>query len=110
MVSQLALHHLPDLWKLVAFRRVAALLRPGGHLCLADVVFGEQVEKDHAAFSAVLVEKMPESSRAEMAQHLRQEFSTYDWIMDELLRRAGFTVEESGVEHGFLAHYLCRRL
>ena len=34
-----ALHHLPDLWKVVALGRMAALLVPGGVLFLRDLVF-----------------------------------------------------------------------
>src|SRR6185295_8657743 len=30
VVSQFALHHLPDFWKAVALTRIAALLHPGG--------------------------------------------------------------------------------
>jgi ubiquinone/menaquinone biosynthesis C-methylase UbiE len=39
IVSQLALHHLADAWKLVALRRLARLLRHDGRLYLTDVVF-----------------------------------------------------------------------
>ena len=38
-VSGVALHHLPDLWKLVALRNVARALKPGGRFLLRDVVF-----------------------------------------------------------------------
>ena len=108
VVSEFTLHHLPDLWKLVGLRRMAALLRPGGSLYLADVVFGDEVERDPDAYFGHLIEGMPHSSRAEMARHIRQEFSTFHWVMGELLLRAGFVVEESS-QDGFLAQYLCRR-
>ncbi len=39
VVCSLALHHLPDFWKQVALRRMAAILRPQGRLYLHDVVF-----------------------------------------------------------------------
>src|SRR5699024_4639088 len=38
--SRYALHHLADLWKVVALERMAAMLRPGGMLRLLDIVFG----------------------------------------------------------------------
>jgi SAM-dependent methyltransferase len=39
--SRFALHHLPDFWKVIALRRVRAMLRPGGVFRLWDV--GEAV-------------------------------------------------------------------
>ncbi len=44
-----------------------------------------------------------------MARHIRQEFSTFDWVMRALLERAGFAIESVERERGFLSHYLCRR-
>jgi len=38
--SRYVLHHLPDFWKALALRRMAAMLRPGGVLRLWDVVYG----------------------------------------------------------------------
>lgn len=43
--SRNALHHLPDFWKVVALRRVAAMLRPGGLLLLRDLVFSCQPDE-----------------------------------------------------------------
>ena len=37
--SRYALHHLPDFWKVMALRRVRAMLRPGGIFRLWDVVY-----------------------------------------------------------------------
>ena len=37
--SRLALHHLPDFWKVIALTRVRRILRPGGVLRLWDVVY-----------------------------------------------------------------------
>lgn len=40
---------------------------------------------------------------------VREEFSTCDWIMEELLRRAGFTVQQVKYDQGFLAQYVCKK-
>jgi SAM-dependent methyltransferase len=37
--SRNALHHLPDVWKAVALRRIADMLRPGGAFVLRDTVY-----------------------------------------------------------------------
>lgn len=39
VVSQLALHHLPDFWKSVALRRIFDMLKDGGRFYLMDVVY-----------------------------------------------------------------------
>ncbi|HOD82831.1 MAG: Demethylrebeccamycin-D-glucose O-methyltransferase [Planctomycetes bacterium ADurb.Bin126] len=91
VVSGLALHHLSDAWKLVALRNVARVLRPGGQLLLKDVVFsvadGEEPEQALERF----VEAFPKM-RTEVARHVAREFSTFSWIMEGLLQRAGFAI------------------
>ena len=102
-VSGLALHHLPDAWKLVALRNVARVLKPGGHFLLRDVVFTlaekEAPEDCFERFAAAFP-----SMRTEVARHIAQEYSTYDWILEGLLLRAGFTLRsKSQPAESFLA-------
>ena len=40
VISNVALHHLPDFWKQVALCRFHEMLKPGGKLFLSDVVYG----------------------------------------------------------------------
>ena len=39
VVSEFALHHLPDFWKAVALARIFRALKPGGCFYLRDIVF-----------------------------------------------------------------------
>ncbi len=91
VVSGAALHHLPDAWKYVALRNIARTLKPGGQFILRDVVFalaeGEPPETSFERFA----NSFP-SMRVEAARHVAQEYSTYDWIMEGLLSRAGFMI------------------
>ena len=48
VVTQFALHHLPDFWKGVALSRIAAFIKPGGRFYLQDVIFSFP-PADHAA-------------------------------------------------------------
>ena len=109
VVSQLALHHLPDPWKLLGLRRLAGFLRPGGRLVLSDVVLADALADDPDPHFAQLVTRMPPDFQEAMARHLRREFSTFDWAMRDILGRAGFVIEEADTSDTHLAHYLCRR-
>jgi len=106
VVSSLALHHLPDVWKLVALERIFSTLKPGGVFYLFDVVF-DWGNSDPEEYFRKVVESQPES-RANVAMHIAREFSTTDWIMTGLLARAGFVVESNVRSQGFLRAYCCR--
>lgn len=110
IVSTMALHHLPDFWKQEALYRLASFLKPGGRFLLADVVFSE---KEYEAHIARWMEDMTAQVGADMApdleSHLCTEFSTFTWIMEGLLDRAGFRIDEAEYSKGVLARYLCTR-
>ncbi|MDA8219485.1 MAG: class I SAM-dependent methyltransferase [Dehalococcoidales bacterium] len=107
VVSQLALHHLPDFWKLIALRRVASHLVPGGRFYLRDVVFPGDVD-DYEGFFSRVIKGLREQGGAEVAQetilHIRDEYSTFDWALEEMLGRAGFRIAGKEVD-GFI--YVC---
>ena len=46
---------------------------------------------------------------SDLAEHVRLEFGTYSWLLEELLSRAGFEVVEKDVVRGVYATYTCRR-
>ncbi len=90
--STLALHHLPDIWKLVALKRVAKALKPGGQLILRDVVFSLQGQEEPDACFSRFVSSLGDLIRPGAVRHVKQEFSTFDWIMEGLLERGGFRI------------------
>lgn len=105
-----AFHHLPDFWKGIALQRIHRMLRPGGRFYLHDVVVEEPdaleniagfIRQQEAAGGAFL--------REDAEGHFRDEFSTYDWVMDEMLRRAGFKIIQKTIEGGVIATYLCEK-
>ena len=108
--TSLALHHLPDFWKQQALERLAGMLKPGGRLHLMDVVFQEEnreanVEAWIAAMAAKGGPEVGESIRA----HVAKEYSTFTWIMEGLLERAGFRIDHAEHSGGVLAHYYCTK-
>jgi len=111
--SRLVLHHLPDFWKVVALERIRALLRPGGIFRLVDVVFGfepgDAEDRLEAWFATGGDSDETEWTRAEFEEHVRDEHSTFTWLLEPMLARAGFEVlerEYSG--DGILAAYVLR--
>ena len=109
-----ALHQLPDFWKGIALRRLAATLRPGGILRLRDLVFdfdpddaGERIE---AWLAGAVSDPAVGWTAAELAEHVRIEFSTYCWLLEPLLQRAGFEILEREFHRSAYGTYTCRRV
>jgi len=112
--SRNALHHLPDFWKGIALRRVASMLRPNGVLRLRDLVHAFDPAEAEAVIEAWLAgaAARPEEgwTRPELATHVRDEHSTYDWLLRPMLRRAGFEIHEaSRSESRTFAAFTCIR-
>lgn len=107
IVTSYALHHLPDLWKGIALENLHRILRPGGQLFIRDVVLQASTPRQD-------IEQFIDSQRSiggEQLQkdaeiHFREEYSTYDWILERLLSRAGFTVSNKSFDREILAEYL----
>ena len=111
-VSVAALHHLPDFWKLVGLHRVASMLKPGGRLYLFDVVFSFDIAQYESAvkrFIRTMTAHMGPEGQSEAETHVREEYSTWGWIMEGLLEKAGFQIDDVSYKQGCLAEYLCTR-
>lgn len=92
--SRHALHQLPDFWKVVALRDVSRLLRQGGLLRLRDLVLDIAPGEVEATVEAWMSRAVGDPARgytaAELAEHLRSEFSTFTWLLEPMLDRTGF--------------------
>jgi putative AdoMet-dependent methyltransferase len=112
VVSVAVLHHLPDFWKGIGLRRVRGMLKPGGKFYLFDVVFpgaGADVRATVEDWVRRVKDAVGPEFAAEAETHVRDEFSTYDWIMEGLLERAGFRIDRVDPHGGFGTAYLCLR-
>jgi putative AdoMet-dependent methyltransferase len=111
VVSRFALHHLPDFWKQVALIRLARMLRPGGKLFLRDVVFSFP-PADYERALEYFVDRMPRVTgyaREEFETHVREENSTFTWVIGGMLERAGLEILEYEVSAPEYAQWVCRR-
>ena len=114
--SRFARHHLPDFWKGIALGRILEMLRPGGVFGLSDVVYSfeaAEAERKIEAWIADTVSTDGESgwTRAELAEHIRDEHSTFTWLLEPMIERAGLEiVRRDYSDDGMLAKYLCKKL
>jgi ubiquinone/menaquinone biosynthesis C-methylase UbiE len=113
--SRYALHHLPDAWKAIALERLARVLRPGGVLRLWDIVYSfDPAEADAhlEAWCASAGEDVEQDwSRAELEEHVRDEHSTFSWLLEPMIERAGFQIEDAWYsDDGIFAKYVLRRV
>lgn len=106
--SKNALHHLPDFWKVEALKNVGRTLEPGGVLRLRDLVYSFDPRESHEAVESWL-EGMASTmfTDEELHAHFREEFSTYDFLLEPMLEAVGFEILESTYERAFYADYVC---
>ncbi len=117
LYSRWALHHLPDFWKSVALRRMRSFVRDGGVLRLSDVVYSfEPLEAEERieAWCASLPSTADGESewiRADIEEHVREEYSTYAWLLEPMIERSGFRIECTEYSpDGFFANYIARAM
>lgn len=111
--SRYALHHLPDVWKAVALARIRRLLRSGGVLRSWDIVYDFAPAEAEARLEAWCAGGgdgiVGEWSRAELEEHVREEHSTFTWLLEPMIERAGFVIEEAlHSNDGISARYTLR--
>jgi 2-polyprenyl-3-methyl-5-hydroxy-6-metoxy-1,4-benzoquinol methylase len=106
------LHHLPDFWKQVALTRCCGMLRPGGQLMLFDIVFPSGTDNLNDTIDT-WINSMASVVDARMAEeaiiHVRNEFSSYDWIMEGIITRSGFDISSKDYSNWVQATYVCTR-
>ncbi|WPR75989.1 class I SAM-dependent methyltransferase [Algoriphagus sp. NG3] len=106
--STFSFHHLPDYWKGIALERLNRMLVYGGCLYIKDVV----IEKENSTRNIqAFIDRQEllggDFLRDDAEVHFREEFSTYDWILEGLLERAGFKILSKELYDGVIAEYLC---
>ena len=110
IVTTFAFHHLPDFWKGIALKRLNRMLKPGGQLYIHDVVMEEvNAIENIAAFIDKLAAAGGKLLREDTERHFKEEYSTYDWVMDGLLTQSGFITKSKHIDGGVLGTYICTK-
>lgn len=112
-----ALHQIPDFWKSVALTRMRRALRPGGVLRLSDIVYSFSPDEAEARVEAwcstlpATADNEGEWVRSDLEEHVRDEHSTYTWLLEPMIERCGFRIESAHTsQDGFFAEYVARAL
>lgn len=111
VVTKNAIHILPDFWKMTAFLRIAEMLKLNGMFYLRDVVFSfPPVDYETSINDWIRQVAKPEDegwTAKDFEMHVREEHSTYEWIIEGMLTRAGFEILEASYSTPTYAEYLC---
>jgi hypothetical protein len=111
IVSEFALHHLPDFWKAVALSRIFCALKPGSSFYLRDIVFvgtPDGPERDVAQWADFNI-KNHCFSRDSVVTHMRDEYSTFGWVIERMLTDVGFTLVSADYHAPLHGTYLLRK-
>ena len=109
VVSSIALHHLPDFWKLMALKNINSILKDKGKFYLHDVVFSFDTNNFEKAVEDWINQSKDDRMRKNMRKHISEEFSTTNWIMEEIIEHAGFSIKYKEYKSDFFASYLCMK-
>ncbi|MEV0399793.1 class I SAM-dependent methyltransferase [Actinoallomurus sp. NPDC050550] len=106
-----ALHQLPDFWKAVALDRLARMLRPGGVLLLRDLIYDFAPAEAEEIFARWLDGAADDPTRGytreDYAEHIRTEHSTFRWLLEPMLTRAGFEIVGVEFRGSLYGAYTC---
>src|SRR6266702_3445497 len=111
IVSEFTLHHLPDFWKAVALSRIYNALKPGANFYLRDIVFvsmpdGSERDVDQWADFSI---KNHDYDRDSVVTHMRDEYSTFGWVIERMLSETGFVLESVDYHAPLHGTYLLRK-
>lgn len=113
IVSKSALHYLPDFWRQIALFRLSKMMKPGGKLLLHDSVYSFNIENYQDFFNGVISQltgTVKKDTVDIINTHMKEEYTTIDWVMEGLIRKAGFKIEIAEyVNYGLFAIYLCTK-
>ncbi|MBB3128660.1 ubiquinone/menaquinone biosynthesis C-methylase UbiE [Paenibacillus rhizosphaerae] len=112
IISHFALHHLPDFWKSIAIQRMYDQLEVGGVLYLQDVVYSFPVRNYEESIDSWIEDMTRNGSsfqEAEWCAHVRDEYSTFGWILEGMLRNSGFLLMSAEYSGNTYATYMCKK-
>lgn len=94
-----------------------SFVRDGGVLRLSDVVYSFEPSDAEERMEAWCAGVSPAADgnsdwiRADIEEHVRDEHSTYAWLLEAMIERSGFRIESTEYSpDGFFAEYIARAI
>src|SRR6478752_1185333 len=101
----------PNFWKAVALSRIYNALKPGANFYLRDIVFvsmPDGTERDVEGW-AEFSTKNHDFERDSVMTHMRDEYSTFGWVMERMLTEVGFTLVAADYHAPLHGTYLLKK-
>lgn len=112
VISKMALHHLPDFWKIIALKNIYKMLKPNGVFFLSDIIFSFTIENYETDINKMIneIEKNTDKDFSnEAVIHIKEEFSTFDWIIENMLQKTGFYIKDKIEFNKTRVDYICEK-
>jgi len=109
-VSNMALHHLSDFWKMIAVSNIYRSLKSQGKFFLGDIIFSCGVDEIKTRIDNWInyLKDIGADPYLGAINHVKKEYSTFSWIMEGIFERAGFSYSAITDNNNFMA-YLCTK-
>lgn len=110
--TKMALHHLPDFWKQVALQNISSITKPGGKLLYTDVIFSGDmkiIEQNIDKWINQFKQKTGNEFAKEVEMHVKEEFSTFDWVIERMLQNAGYKIDIKENQNEMIIKYICTK-
>jgi len=112
VITEFALHHMPDHWKFVALKRIFDMLKPGGKFYLRDVILSIDVREffDSMDYWVSETRKSSGNKAAEaLALNIKEEYPTYSWVITGMLEKIGFNINTETNLYGLHTIFVCSK-
>lgn len=113
VISQIALHHLPDFWKSAAILNISRLLKPGGKFFLTDSIMSFDIESYDETITSQMNEfrkTAGEKITNEFIVNIRDEYPTYSWVIEQMLIKTGFKIDRIDKHNPLISSFICTKV
>lgn len=113
VISKAAMHHLPDFWKQIAFLNINKMLKLNGVFYLFDVVYDfypENFQLEITDWINKFGVIAGDEFKKEIVSHIKEEFSTFSWIIKGMLEKAGFQIAQEQKKDNFTSEFKCIKI
>jgi len=111
----MTLHHLPELWKMIAIKRMYDMLKVGGKFLLKDAILSLDIKdvNDFYSFMDWYVQGtrdvLGDKSADATAINCKEEYPMCLCSIEAILKKVGFDIEKITIHTGYLATLVCSK-